>query len=118
MTNQYFSENEMKCKHCGWFVEDPAFLMMLTSARIDADTPFHITSWCRCEYYDKQLKGEGNHTTGRAVDISYSLPSERARIVFALVRAGFHRIGIDYKRNFIHVDDNLNDRPWPAIWTY
>jgi len=118
MGNQYFSEVEMKCPHCGWFIEDPEFLEMLTLARIDAEIPFRINSWCRCRVYDKQIKGENNHTTGKAVDIFYANPKERAIIVFALIRAGFKRVGVDFKRNFIHADNNLEDKPYPALWTY
>jgi zinc D-Ala-D-Ala carboxypeptidase len=118
MGNEYFSESEMKCPCCGWFVEDPEFLGMLTIARVHAGIPFPINSWCRCTKHDKEIKGEGNHTTGKAVDIRYSAPSERARIVFALVHAGFQRIGVDFKRGFIHADNNLQERPYPALWTY
>lgn len=118
MSNKYFSEQEMKCRHCGWYIEDPEFLEMLTTARIDADVAFHITSWCRCKTYDKEMHGENNHPTGKAVDISYDTPQNRAQIVFALVRAGFKRVGIDFKRNFIHADNNLEDKPFPALWTY
>lgn len=118
MGNKYFSETEMKCPHCGWYIEDPEFLEILTLARIYAGIPFHINSWCRCKVHDKEIHGEGNHPTGKAVDIGYKTPQERARIVFALVRAGFKRIGIDFKRGFIHGDNNLEDKPYPALWTY
>ena len=118
MGNQYFSEYEMRCKHCGWYIEEPKFLEMLTQARIEADIPFYITSWCRCKPHDEQLKGSNNHTTGKAVDIAYNTAQARAKIVFALVKAGFKRIGVDFGHNFIHVDDNLEDKPYPALWTY
>ncbi len=118
MSNKYFYESEMKCPCCGWFVEDPDFLEMLTLARIDAGIEFIINSWCRCPKHDKEVKGEGNHTTGKAVDIECKIPRDRAKIVFALVRAGFKRIGIDFKRNFIHADNNLMNKPFPALWTY
>lgn len=118
MSNKWFSEQEMKCRHCGWYIEDELFLGMLTQARENAGIPFHITSWCRCPFHDKEVRGEGNHTTGKAVDIKYKNPQERAVIVFALVRAGFKRIGIDFKRGFIHADNNLEDKPYPALWSY
>jgi len=117
MGNSYFKQSEMACRHCGWYVEDEEFLEKITQARILAGIPFRVNSWCRCAYYDKQVKGEGNHTTGRAVDIAYNNPIERATIVFALIRAGFERIGIDFKRNFIHAD-MVEDKPSPAIWSY
>lgn len=117
MSNQYFSEQEMKCHHCGWFLEDPEFLDRLTQARVDAGIPFKINSWCRCKGYDKEIRGEGNHPTGRAVDIAYGNPHERAVIVFALIKAGFQRIGIDFKKYFIHADMVI-DRASPAIWSY
>jgi hypothetical protein len=117
MGNSYFRESEMSCRHCGWYVEHEDFLERLTQARVLADIPFRINSWCRCPYHDKQVKGESNHTTGRAVDIAYNTPQERATIVFALIRSGFERVGIDYKRNFIHAD-MVEDRPSPAIWSY
>ncbi len=118
MSNEYFSNDEMSCNcGCGLIIEDHEFLAQLTKARIEANIPFHITSWYRCKKHDEEIHGEGNHPTGRAVDISYGNPLDRAIIVYALIGAGFRRIGIDFKNYFIHAD-MVENRPSPAIWSY
>ncbi len=113
----YFKPSEMMCSCCGWWVEDDFLLSMLTAARIKSRFPYDISSWCRCEKHDKEVRGEGNHTTGKAVDILYHTPQQRAQIVFDLVWAGFRRIGVSFKSGFVHADC-VPGKPTPALWTY
>ncbi len=113
----YFQDSEICCSHCGKLIKDQPFISMLTAARIRSGFPYVISSWYRCPGYDKEIGGEGNHPTGKAVDILYHTPKQRAQIVFDLVWAGFRRIGISFKDGFIHADI-VPDRPTPALWIY
>ncbi len=87
----------------GLFVD---FLSRLQTAEKHAGFDFIITSAIR-------KKDNGCHGLGRAVDLACHRSNERWRIVFALERAGFRRIGI-YDRH-IHVDDCRN-RGMKVLW--
>lgn len=86
----------------------PHLMYLLDSARADAGVPFVITSSFRED-------DPRTHGLGEAVDIKCHHPYVRWRILPALLRAGFHRIGI-YLRH-IHVDIGLEPRfPSNVIW--
>ncbi|QDP54123.1 MAG: putative peptidase M15 [Prokaryotic dsDNA virus sp.] len=97
------------------------FLEMLDSAREEAGVPFKITSGFRTEAYNKDLLKRGykasknsSHLKGCAADIACSSSDKRLKIVQALIKIGFTRLGI--AKSFIHVD---NDPVKPdAIWLY
>jgi zinc D-Ala-D-Ala carboxypeptidase len=98
---------------------EPAFLNMLDAARTLAGIPFHINSGYRCVKHnaDKQVGGSptSSHLIGVAVDLRCELSSERFIILYALLDAGFKRIGIG--GSFIHVDLDLM-KPQNVIWKY
>jgi uncharacterized protein YcbK (DUF882 family) len=89
----------------------------LQKARDLADTPFNISSGCRCFKHNREVGGANgsSHLAGWAVDISVASSRERFLIVSALLQAGFTRIGVS--ENFIHVDlDPI--KPPCVIWLY
>lgn len=92
-------------------------LDFLDRAREYADTPFIVTSAYRCEEHNKNVGGKptSSHLKGFAVDISCPTSTARSKILPALIKAGFTRIGIG--SNFIHVDDDIS-KPTNLIWTY
>lgn len=116
-----FWKREFKCSHCGNVKMDKLFMEMLQIARQQACIPFAITSGYRCTIGNMKVGGTlySSHLHGIACDIACTSSADRYKIVFALVMAGFARIGIS--NTFIHVD--LADRLGPltkpkAIWLY
>lgn len=55
------------------------------------------------------------HTLGRAVDIRCNTDGNRFRIIQALMKAGFRRIGI--AKTYIHADDSPNHTQ-NVTWLY
>ena len=117
--SKYFTEDEMKCKHCGKLPETSLFdqmLTMLDEAREVAGIPFFITSGYRCPEHDQAIGGEGNHPIA-AVDILADSGSDAWEIMRGLFWAEFKRIGVSRKKKMIHADI-VPMRPTPALWTY
>lgn len=107
-----FSDSEFLCKcgKCGRGIEwmRAETLSKLYRARDAAGIPFKITSAYRCEAHNAAVGGKPNsaHLRGRAVDIDYTTMQEGYTILKALLDAGFPRVGINYAKTFIHVDDD------------
>ena len=93
------------------------FLTMLDISRGEAGVPFRITSGYRCRKHNSEVGGATHsaHVTGYAVDIACSSTAHRYKIVTALLRNGFHRIGVS--AHFIHVDCDPS-LPCKVMWTY
>ena len=99
---------------------DKVFLHTLDKARERAGVPFKVLSGFRTEEWNLKVGGRvgSSHIKGLAVDI-YLPKSSRDRflIINALFEVGLNRIGIAFKRNFIHVDmDRSKDNN--VIWSY
>lgn len=116
---KYFQPHEFQCQcyKCGLGFDDmdEDFLEMLGMARLYAKYPFRLTSAVRCEEHNRNVRGreDSAHLKGAAVDISTPSSHARQRVLYGLIKAGFHRFGIYEK--YIHVD---NDRSKPAevVW--
>lgn len=93
------------------------FLNMLDKARELADTPFKITSGVRSEAHNKKVGGVSNssHILGYAADVACNDSVSRFKILSALIKAGFNRIGI--ADTFIHIDNDPG-KSENVIWTY
>ena len=113
----YFSKKELSCPCCNKCEMDDEFLKMLDKAREFAGIPFILTSAYRCERHNKEVGGvpDSAHVKGKAVDILADNSRRRYIILNALIRTGFHRIGI--AKTFIHVD-NDETKPHGVIWLY
>ena len=116
MKIDYFAESEFdrcvpKCKKSDM---NPDFMARLNKARRIAGLPFVLNSAYRTVEHEKLMNRSGNsmHTKGRAVDIRCLDGNSRAVILDALLKAGFHGIGIS--NTFIHVDD----RQIKSVWLY
>ena len=101
---------------CGKVVLDSIFFAMLTRAREIADVPFVITSGYRCPKHNKEVGSTSqNHPSGRAADIKATDGPTRGKILKGLYLAGFRRIGIDFRRGFIHADSRDDVE---SCWNY
>jgi len=111
-----FKKDEFDCKcNCGKNNIDDELITMLNEARILADVSFVVNSACRCDEHNHNVGGSktSSHPKGFAVDIKVTSSINRMKILTALLKVGFKRIGI-YK-NFIHVD-NDKSKPLNVIW--
>ena len=114
----YFPEKPWACKcGCGYDKINPELVRMLNEAREMANTPFVITSACRCEKHNKEEGGKPNsaHLTGEAVDIQAIDGKSKFIILSSLLDIGFERVGIG--KTFIHADTSTS-LPFPTIWLY
>ena len=92
------------------------FLFVLDEAREFAGIPFIINSAYRSPNHPLSVKNpSSSHIKGLAVDIKATDNATRYKIVEALIRVGFTRIGI--ADTFIHVDLDFDKRQ-NIIWTY
>lgn len=119
MTLNYFSEDEFHAAtpSCQLSDMDEKFMHRLEAARVIAGIPFVINSAYRTVDYEKSKGRDGtsSHTKGLAVDIKTDNSRERYIILDALIRTGFHRIGVG--DNFLHVDDDPG-KDSRVIWDY
>jgi uncharacterized protein YcbK (DUF882 family) len=123
LTNN-FSRNEFACNcGCGYdgisldLVERLQQLRDYILHNHYKELPLTIRSGCRCLAHNKSVGGvkHSAHLTGEAVDIKCYASHERALILTAAIKMGFHRIGLG--RTFIHLDISETLPGWVA-WYY
>ena len=118
IVSEHFTPDEFECK-CGCGLEnmDDEFLLLIFEARQIADTPYWITSGCRCPDHNRAAGGlpDSAHLEGLAADIYVLDAAKRYKIVTALLQVGLDRIGIG--PDFVHVDADPA-KPPGSIWTY
>lgn len=111
---QYFTDDELKCKCCGALIIDTVFRIRLNLARHLAGFPFRITSGYRCEKHNKEVGSTSlNHVRGMAADVKCVDSKQRFLMVRAMQQAALLGIGIG--KTFVHCDTNRTN---PSIWTY
>jgi uncharacterized protein YcbK (DUF882 family) len=78
-----------------------------------------IRSGYRCPEHNLKSGGKetSSHVKGWAVDIQCDTSAYRFILIDALMQAGFTRFGVDFKRDFIHVDLDP-DKPNDLMWGY
>lgn len=113
----HFSEWEFRSPDNGECWVQKPFVERLEVARKIAGVPFVITSGCRTPSHNESVGGKENsaHLRGWAADIHVPDSQDRGKILEALYRVGFKRIGIG--SNFIHVDSDPS-LPTPRTWVY
>jgi len=91
----------------------PSFLDKLDLAREIAGTAFHLRSAVRCMPHNLVEGGnEGSaHPRGFAVDVEAENSRQRYHVVRGMIQAGIHRIGVNYKKGFVHGDDDPTKEP-------
>jgi zinc D-Ala-D-Ala carboxypeptidase len=124
MASPYFSDEELRCKHCKQQKMDPAFMDRLDSLRRKWDKPMVLTSAYRCPVYNTKVSStgpKGPHTTGRAIDVVVRGADALWLLVLAL-ECGFTGFGVQQKGDvrFLHLDDLPPgpSRPRPFLWSY
>jgi zinc D-Ala-D-Ala carboxypeptidase len=114
----YFQATEFNCK-CGCFTNNMTehHMDMLLEARIDADIIFKINSGSRCKNHNFFVGGSdhSDHLSGEGSDIKCYSSRERWKLITALLKAGFKRIGI--ARTFIHAGSSESNTQ-EVIWYY
>lgn len=106
----YFSEEESK-----GLIDDLMF--KLDRAREYFGHPIVITSGYRDPSKNDEVGGvkDSAHTTGKAVDIRIPKDQQmRDKLLWALGRAGFDRVGAYNLHAHVDVD---KDKPTPAFWS-
>ncbi len=99
-----FTETEATCNcGCGLMIIHDDLLDALLIARYMSPYAFPITSWVRCEKWNREVGGafKSRHLTGQAVDIFCSNDQRRYVILSCLMKAGLDEIVIG--PNDIHV---------------
>ena len=104
----FFTKKELSCPCCDSYFFKEETLEMLDEARKKAGIAFIISSACRCEKHNKEVGGSplSAHKTGEAVDLIFQNSNEAFLILESLIFVGFRRIGINFKKGFIHVDSS------------
>lgn len=115
----YFSEDELKCQHCGKYKFDEGVLKILNAIRREFG-PMPVTSGYRCVDHPIEAKKQqpGAHCTGKAVDIGVSR-GDAYKLIEVAMAHGCPRIGVNQRGEgrFVHLDWDY-ERPYPAIWSY
>lgn len=120
--SKFFSEEELRCQHCGEYQYDSNFLDLLDSIRVELGVPMRVSSGYRCPSHpiEAAKNQPGVHSTGMAVDI-LCYGSEAFDLIRVAQKHGVKRIGIKQNGNtqtrFIHLDI-CTDRPTPTVWSY
>jgi zinc D-Ala-D-Ala carboxypeptidase len=117
--SKYFKPSETACK-CGCGLDlKQAVIDKLDKACDYAGFKLRINSGARCVAYNVKVGGVSNsaHTKCLASDIAFKDYLEMLKIITALTKVGFNRIGLNMTDKFIHadVDETL---PTPAYWIY
>ncbi len=88
----------------------------LDKAREYAGVPIIVVSGWRTKKHNKEVGGvdDSSHIDGYAIDVR-AIGDNYSKILSALIRAGFKRIGLMH--HGIHADDDPT-KPTPAVWTY
>ena len=120
--SKYFKPTESGLDNGRYEKLNPKLLQLLDEVREIYDKPITVTSSYRGPDHpieEAKPNGPGVHSLGVAVDIAAVGGTETLELVRAAIAAGFERIGISRKKNFIHLDiaDKTNFKA-KSIWTY
>ena len=119
VVSKYFKESEFrKCSPaCSLQDMEQSMMYRLDAARESAGIPFVLNSAYRSVEHEKKQGRDGMsaHTLGRAVDIRCQSDYNRFKIIEALLKAGFVRVGIS--KTFIHAD-NSQQHSQQVAWMY
>lgn len=98
---------------------DRDFMLTLDFIRETVGQSLKINSGYRTKKHNDRVGGVPNsaHTKGLAADIKYANGAQLYSIMDAALEHGIQRMGIDFKKKFIHLDADKS-LPYPTVWTY
>ncbi|EAJ5693199.1 peptidase M15 [Campylobacter fetus] len=111
--NCYFTDEELKCKHCNKNYINDDFLALLCDIRKKANIPFIINSAYRCKEHNKAVGGANysKHVKGLAVDIKYKDSVELYKIVKSILDFNtLNKSRILIYKTFVHFDFDLETK--------
>jgi len=119
----YFSKEELACRHCGEYHFDEEFLSLINEIREAYGRPMVVSSGYRCKDHPIEAAKEkpGTHNSGLAIDVRVA-GKDALDLVAAAVNKGIKRVGVSQKSStpwgerFIHLDGD-NSRP-SSVWSY
>lgn len=122
-SSAHFSEDELKCQFSGEKAMNWQFMQKLEALRLEWDKPMRLSSAYRSADHPRERckpngpgwhHGKSKEGGGQAVDVIIDRGEAVEFLKIALKY--FHGIGIQQKGEgrFIHLDD----RDYPAIWSY
>jgi len=86
---KYFTEDELKCSHCGGSGMNESFMNKIEALREQLGFPFPVNSAYRCPEHpiEAHKSSPGAHSTGHAIDIG--VRGEQAHtLLYAALEAG------------------------------
>lgn len=113
--NEYFTNDELKCKCCGENKINDTFLSALIEIRKAAGIPFIVNSGYRCEKHNRAIGGVvgSSHVKGLAADIRYENSTQLYAILNAIMRYQIKPRVLIYK-DFVHFDMDFS-KPCPIV---
>ena len=125
MSYTYFSQEDFdKCNPpCRLEDMNPDTLSRFDMARGYSDTSYVVTSAARSLAHERSRGRDGTSShlftltkKAYAMDIRFKTNNQLMKIVAGGIKAGFRRIGINWKKKFVHMDDDPN-KP-ESLWPY
>jgi uncharacterized protein YcbK (DUF882 family) len=100
---------EIECNcGCGFIGISKELVAMWQAARDLFGEPIQITSGCRCESHNKNIKGSptSSHIKGLAMDVTCRNPTQfnLLRLAWCFGRAGIPRVCFRNGATFLHID--------------
>jgi len=99
---------------------DKTLLSMLDDTREELGLPISLNSSYRSPEHPIEAAKDkpGEHTYGAAVDVKSQGGEYTFKLVKAAIKVGFTRIGINRKKNFVHLGIGYSGAAPVSIWTY
>ncbi len=117
---QHFLPHEFQCLcdyDCGMGFQDMKEELVEAAdlGRSISGVPWRIRSAIRCTRHNRDVGGKelSAHTKGWALDVEALTAHTKFRIVYGMIKAGFHRIGV--YETFVHGDMDP-ELPKEVIW--
>lgn len=122
--SEYFSLDELACKHCGTRGFNYENLPLLDAIREECGFPFILSSAYRCPQHPAEKNKTsvllGEHAQGDAVDV-LCYGNDAYKLVEVAIAHGVTRIGIsqrgEHSKRFIHLGFSKH-KPRFMIWSY